>query len=435
MIKAPVQISSEIKEGSQKFLLSVTYQACTDTFCLFPKATDVEVHFKAVNTSTQEQSTGFFQKSFKDVYAQGLVWTFLFVFVFGFLTSFTPCVYPMIPITLAILGREAHARSRMQTFLVSLTYVAGIAFTFSALGIFAASTGMLFGSFMSSPWVLGFIAIVFFVMALSMFGYFELEAPRFLRDGVLSHLKLHGYIGAFISGLLAGIVASPCVGPVLVGVLTFVAQTKDVWLGFWLLFTYAFGMGLIFLALGLSTSATKLLPKAGGWTNKIKVFFAVLLLGASLYYLDQLLLTSKLIKNSFFSVSTYTEAMKTRKGFALDLIDWRKYSDDVLAEAQKAGKPVIIDFRADWCAACIEMEEKTFTHQGIQLLSRQFVMIKFDATNGSPELEKLKERFKIVGLPTIVFISAKGQWLEPLTLTEFEAAGPFEERMRRVLSP
>lgn len=95
--------------------------------------------------------------------------------------------------------------------------------------------------------------------------------------------------------------------------------------------------------------------------------------------------------------------MKTRKGFALDLIDWRKYSEDVLDGARKEGKPVIIDFRADWCAACIEMEEKTFTHQGIQLLSRQFVMIKFDATNGSPELEKLKERFKIVGLPTIVF--------------------------------
>jgi thiol:disulfide interchange protein DsbD len=172
---------------------------------------------------------------------------FLFVFAIGLLTSLTPCIYPMIPITIAVLGKEAHARSRWQNILVSICYVLGIGVTFSALGVFAASTGALFGSFMSSAWVLGFVCLVFFAMSLSMFGLFEIQAPQFLRDGILSHLHLHGYLGAFVSGLLAGVVASPCVGPVLVGVLTFVAQTQSLWLGFWLLFTYALGMGVLFL--------------------------------------------------------------------------------------------------------------------------------------------------------------------------------------------
>jgi thiol:disulfide interchange protein DsbD len=347
VLTAPIQIPDHLPEGDQKFILSITYQACTNSFCLFPQTTNIDVHFKLLKSSQDHESQGFFQTSFKEIYKQGLAWTFLFVFVFGFLTSFTPCVYPMIPITLAILGREAHARTRLQTFLVSLSYVAGIALTFSALGVFAASTGVLFGSFMASPWILGFICLVFFSMALSMLGVFELQAPQFLRDGLLSHLHLHGYLGAFISGLLAGIVASPCVGPVLVGVLTLVAQSKSLWLGFWLLFTYAIGMGLIFLALGLSTSMTKFLPKSGGWTNKIKVFFAVMMFGASLYYLDQLLLTAKLTNKSYFSFANLKTVNQSKPGFALDLIDWKNYSPAVLEQAKKEQKPLLIDFRAD----------------------------------------------------------------------------------------
>lgn len=432
-MRAAVNINGISQTGEQKMVLEITYQACTDTYCLFPKTVTTDVFFKAKSAAAPSATTekGFFQFSFSDAYKRGAAWAFLFVFVFGFLTSFTPCVYPMIPITLAILGREAHARTRTQSFLVSLTYVLGIAFTFSMLGILAAASGVLFGSFMASPWILGFVCFVFFAMALSMFGVFELQAPQFLRDGPLSHLQLHGFTGAFVSGLLAGVIASPCVGPVLVGVLTFVAQTQNLWLGFWLLFTYALGMGLIFLALGLSTNLTKSLPRSGAWMNRIKIFFGILLLGASLYYLDILLVSTKVINQSVFS--QITNPSQSKKGFKLDTMNWVTYSPSVLEQAKAQSKPVVIDFRADWCAACIEMEEKTFTDQGLQLLSGQFVMVKFDATQESPELAELRKKYNIVGLPTLVFHSRTGEWLKDLTLTEFEDAPKFRIRMEKAL--
>jgi thiol:disulfide interchange protein DsbD len=433
VIKESAQLSTAVEfqdpnlKGEQKFILELTYQACTETYCLFPQSLKLDIHFKA----TPPPSKVGLPLSFAGAYEKGLIWAFLFVFVFGFLTSFTPCVYPMIPITLAILGREAHARSRGQNFLVSLMYVAGIAFTFSSLGVFAASTGVLFGSFMSSPWILGFVCLVFCVMSLSMFGAFELQAPQFLRDGVLSHMKLQGYAGAFVSGLLAGVIASPCVGPVLVGVLTFVAQTKNLWLGFWLLFIYALGMGLIFLLLGLSTNMTKMLPKSGAWMNRIKIFFGLLLLAAAIYYLDILLVSSKIIENSFIT-RIFTTSEK-KPGFTVDAINWQPYSDEAITKAVAEHKPVIIDFRADWCAACLEMEEKTFTSQGLQLLASQFTMLRFDATQESPKLAELRDKYQIVGLPTVVFLSKDGKWLKELTLTEFEAAAPFQDRMGKAL--
>ncbi len=441
---APVEAPKFTDDGPKTLKILLGYQACTETYCLFPETLTLEIPYTSKSGLAEKQEMGFFNLSFQQVYQRGLVWTFLFVFVFGLLTSLTPCVYPMIPITFAILGREAHARTKFQNFLVGLTYVSGIGITFSSLGVFAASTGILFGSFMSSPWVLGFICLVFFTMSLSMFGLFEIQAPQFLRDGMLSHLHLHGYLGALISGMLAGVVASPCVGPVLVGVLTFVAQTKNVWLGFWLLFTYAFGMGVLFLAIGASTSLTKLLPKSGHWMNSVKLIFATLLLGASLYYLDILLVSAKVLKQSVISstvASIKSMALEnTDKKFAspqanssLSKIHWLDFSEQNLLKAKAEHKPVVIDFRADWCAACLELEHQTFSDPAVQLISDKFMMLRFDATQESPELEILKKKYGIVGLPTLIFIDRNGVWNKELTLTEFEPPQAFIKRLSNFL--
>lgn len=417
--------------GEQIFKLKLSYQMCNENFCLFPTSVITDMHFKAINKNMDNddsQNTSFFKLSFKQVFSKGLGWAFFFVFIFGFLTSFTPCIYPMIPITLAILGREAHARSKWQNFLVSFTYVTGIGITFSGLGVLAASSGLLFGSFMSSPWVLGTVSLVFLAMSLSMFGLYEIEAPQFLRDGALSRLKLHGYAGALASGMLAGFVASPCVGPVLVGILTFVAQSKNIWLGFWLLFTYSLGMGLIFLVLGLSSGLTKKLPKSGPWMSRVKLAFAIIMLLASVYYMKMIYdVVNKNTTTENINAEQPTLPAQTKN-------NWKKYSTQELADAVKNHKPVLIDVRADWCAACLELEEKTFSTDGFTKLGEQFVLLKVDATQNTPEVDAIRDQYQLVGLPTLIFISPNGKWLQEITVSEFIPFEKLEPIMQKSLT-
>lgn len=353
---------------------------------------------------------------------QGLVTTYFLVFLGGVLTSFTPCIFPMIPITLSILGKHAHARTRLQTFLVSVLYVWGIAVTYSLMGVAAAMTGALFGSFMSHPLVLGFMVLVFFAMSLSLFGLFEIQPPKFIRDKLATD-KGSGYSGAFISGVIAGIVASPCVGPILVGILTYVAQTQSPIFGSTLLFTYAIGMGQIFLVLGSFSHGIKLLPKSGPWLDRVKKVMAVMMLLVSFYYLS--------IIFPALDVSKWNEK---KPGFSVNASNWQPYSEAALQQAITDKKPVIVDFYADWCAACKELEKHTFTNQQFQLLANNFVLLKFDATDAeSPAFEKMREKYGIVGLPFILFLDSKGEWVKEATLTQFEVAGPFIQRMELVL--
>lgn len=483
-IIVPIEAPLTLNQNTDKLKVKLTYQACTDSYCLFPENIILDASFKfkgdvLPTTEKMEKYTSLLDMNFSNVISQGLVWAFVFVFIFGFLTSLTPCVFPMIPITIAVLGKEAHVRSKSQNFLVSVIYVLGIATTYSALGVVAASTGALFGSFMTHPIVLSIVCLVFVVMALGMFGVFILEVPQSLRDGPLSHLKLSGYSGAFISGLIAGIVASPCVGPVLVGVLTFVAQTQNLWLGFWLLFVYALGMGLLFIALGVSSQITKLLPKSGAWMDSIKNFFGLLMLGAFFYYWNLLvpqrvfdftlgicLLALGSLWGAFKPVSKPLPSNYLLKGFMqmfillgsafiivsvfnlrasatspqwiqteikVQNLKWQPLTETSLQEALKSGKPVFIDFFADWCAACHELDQYTFTDAQVQLLAEQFVVFRFDATKDSQELNAFKKTYGIVGLPSVVFYNKSGQWLKDQTLTEFEKPANFVERMKRAL--
>jgi thiol:disulfide interchange protein DsbD len=482
---AAVEAPLELEESTAQLELQLTYQACTDAFCLFPEDILLTAPLNFVGPvqkmSLPKSTDGsMFNEKFDQIYSQGLWITFFFVFIFGILTSFTPCIFPMIPITLAVLGKEAHARTHGQNILVSLIYVLGIATTYSLLGLLAASTGSLFGSFMAHPVVLGFMCLVFFAMAISMLGGFDLQAPNSLQNDLLKKVRLHGYGGVFVTGILAGVVASPCVGPVLVGILTFVARTQNLWLGFWLLFVYAVGMGQIFILLGVSARAKKLLPKSGAWMDGVKHFLGLLMLGVFFYYLDflvpariwdaifgiglilfaslmgafsplpqtnkklwpatrkGLLFASLIVGAAFVSISVVNARqyfLKFNLGDRSEVRNsqWQTFSEDLFQKAVRENRPVIIDFWADWCAACHQLEEETFSNQRVQLLGTEFVKLKFDATQSSEELERLKLKYKIVGLPTIVFHDRQGQWAEDLTLTEFEEPTAFIERMRKSL--
>ncbi len=316
-------------------------------------------------------------------------------------------------------------------------------------------------------------------MAISMFGLFEFQAPSFVRQWLGKDFHLSGFRGAFLSGLLAGVVASPCVGPVLVGILTYVAQTQDKFLGFWLLFTFALGMGQLFLLLGMSTQATKYLPRSG--PNGVKFVFGSFMLIAFFYYLDLLipgrpwdfilgfaLITLSSLFGAFAANSELDNLGRVKKGFMQALffvgvayitisvlnlrpflnqrllsetslqeathgIIWQEYSDQKFQEAKTSGKPIVIDFYADWCAACHELEQLTFSHPHVQSLLNSMVILKVNATQESTEIQSVREKFGVVGLPTLLFFSSKGKALPELTLTQFEEPQAFLARLRKTL--
>ncbi|HWU43984.1 MAG TPA: cytochrome c biogenesis protein CcdA, partial [Bdellovibrio sp.] len=285
----------------EKLKLELTYQACSDQFCLFPTKKMLEVPIvtsmvegsATLNTPTPEttssEPTGFFDThNFKKYLGSSLLAGLFFVFFAGIFTSFTPCIFPMIPITLAVLGNHSEERTRLQNFVTSLIYVFGIATTYSLLGLVAASSGGVFGASLGNPWVLGCVCIIFLTMALSMYGLFEIQVPAFLRNRLSNGKHGQGFGGAYLTGLFAGIVASPCVGPVLVAILTYVASTQNKLIGFLFLFTYALGLGLIFIVLGLSNQLVKTLPRSGPWMIAFKFVLGTLMLSAFYYYLNLL---------------------------------------------------------------------------------------------------------------------------------------------------
>jgi thiol:disulfide interchange protein DsbD len=397
------------------------------------------------------------------------------VFLGGVLTSFTPCIFPMIPITLAVIGATGTHHSRWQNFRTSIVYVLGIALTYSVLGVVAALTGSLFGSLLGHPAVAIGFALLFIVMALSMFGLFEIQAPAFIRNRLATHQSKSRALGALISGLVAGIVASPCVGPVLISILAYVAQNQDPVLGFALLFTFALGMGQLFLVLGASSHLLKKIPKAGAWMNFTKFVFGSAMVALALYYLrpvvsvrvfDALLgvalIAIGIFHGAFFPIPRLTMKTSVIKGFLLGGVlvgavfllragfpgflgqpaveqghvhqlphGWETYDASKIESATRDGRPVIIDFYADWCAACKELEVKTFPDPTVLAESERFLKLRFDATQSTPEFEALQAKFKILGLPTIVFFDGK-EWRPDLTLTGFESAPEFVSRLKKV---
>lgn len=488
-LTAHIEAPSRFLNKYTALKLELTYQACSEQFCLFPTSKiltapisvspiEGQPQLTAAPEVTHTPTTSFFgSENFHKYLSSSLFAGLIFVFFAGLFTSFTPCIFPMIPITLAVLGNHSQSRSRLQNFITSLIYVLGIATTYSILGLIAASTGGLFGASLGSPIVLSVVCAIFLAMALSMYGLFEIQVPAFIRNRLGRTSQKQNLGGAYVTGMFAGIVASPCVGPVLVAILTYVASTQNKFLGFIYLFTYALGLGLIFIALGLSNQLLKSLPRSGAWMNGSKFILGSLMMLAFYYYLNLLLperffdlalgvglITIASVFGAFlpnrssmfdhvrkglmqavlivgighlvFSAFDLRPYMRSRMMAADSLnqiqkLNWEPYSEQALTDAAKQGKPVIIDFWAEWCMACHEMEERTFTDSRVEALSAKYVLLKFDATKDSDELKILRKKYRIQGLPTILFFNPNGVWIDALTLTEFEKADAFLKRMEK----
>jgi thioredoxin:protein disulfide reductase len=401
---------------------------------------------------------------------------FLLVFLGGIATSFTPCVYPMIPITISYIG--GRARSRVQGFFLSLVFVLGIAVMYSVLGVIAAVTGSLFGGIMQSTPVLIGVAVVFFAMGASMLGAFDLALPSGLQSKLQGGPHT-GVLGAFFMGMITGIVASPCVGPVLVVLLAGVAAIGSIPLGIAFLFTFALGLGLLFLVIGTFAGVLASLPQAGGWMDTVKHVFGVILLAMGIYFLrgvlgpNLTLLASGaflvfvgVFGGAFHAVGeepSYGRMARKALGLVVLLVggflllagvsrimgfglaavpaltggspaavhgDW--LIDDVagLAQAKAAGKPAVLDFWADWCGACKELDHQTRSDPEVRRELERFVAVKLDLTAKNEVNQTKLATYGVPGLPTVIFIDASGR--EVTRFFGFKPPREVLDLMRRV---
>lgn len=416
-LNTQVQIPAQVPEGFKSLAFELSYIACTKKFCLTPRILKLSVPIEIApqrKTASAEASMGS-SAYIQNQIDKNLAFALVLIFMFGILTSLTPCVYPLIPITMAVLGTSQN-RTKLQSFAISLVYVFGIGITYAILGVIAAQTGQLFGSLISHPAVIIAMSLIFFLMGLSLLGVFEIQAPAAIRNRYSSVSTPKGFGGAFISGLLAGVIASPCVGPVLVGVLAYIAETQNSFLGFILLFTFAMGFGILFILLGTFSQLANKIPRSGAWMNTVKYILAFALFGLSFYY------SWPLIKKQIGVEQTQNT-------------QWQKFSPELVEQAKADGKAVIIDFFADWCAACVELDQFTFSKDIIIQKTANIVKLKVDATAPTDDVNKLSAQYKVFGLPTIIFIDTTGTVREDLTLTGFEEAPEFSQRLDKLLAP
>ncbi len=416
----------------------------------------------------------------RDMIGQSHLLAFLFIFVYGIGLSFTPCVYPVIPITVSVFGARG-ADTKLKGFLLSLVYVQGIAVIYSVLGVAAALSGAVFGQHMSNPWIVGAIVALFFVLGLFMAGVFQFSLPSSVQTKA-ARVGGKGFVGAFTMGLVSGVIAAPCTGPALAGVLAYVATTRNALLGFLLLYTYSIGFGLIFMALGTFSTLIQKIPKSGAWMEIIKGIFGAAMFTVGLYFLmdivpslrldflsrDALLLAGPLlviigflsrglrhdlhganwrqILHKSFAIAVLTAgafafvmgAIRPAEppraaGIAAEAgVAWQHDLDAALAAAREAGKPVMVDFYADWCAACKELDLYTWADPKVQAELKRFVVVKVDMTRPSSRDAFYKSTYGIVGLPVVAFHDSQGRLLAAPRVTGFVAADPFLKRIQEI---
>jgi thiol:disulfide interchange protein DsbD len=397
-----------------------------------------------------------FAGDFASAASRGAAHAFAFALTAGFLTALTPCVYPMIPITISIFGGRG-GTSRGRAFLLATAYVAGIAVMFGTLGTTFALLGKAFGTFLANPWVVVPLAIFFFAMAVSMFGAFDLALPASLQER-LSRVGGRGFAGAFLMGLVGGLIAAPCTGPPLAGILAYVATTRDAGQGFLLLATYAAGIGVPFWAIaGFSMQ----LPKSGPWMNAVKSVFGIALVVAGLYYLRPIIpaLAHASIRSTAFLAGTIGVAVvgialgavhlsfsggagKTARkaiGVALTVvgtmglinyvltpavkIEWLRSEPHAVAAARASGKPLLVDFMADWCLPCQKMDANVFGRAEVAPTLADFVLLRIDLSreDDDPSLAPIKAKYHVTTLPAVRIANADGKVLGEINqLIEWE---------------
>lgn len=399
----------------------------------------------------------------------GSFWPVILTFFgLGLLLALTPCVFPMIPILSGIIAGQKKDLTKMSGFLLSLAYVLGMALTYAIAGVAAALSGTLLSNALQNPVALGIGAAIFVLLALSMFGFFEIQLPSFIQSkfsDASNKMKGGNFVGVFFMGALSAVILGPCVAPPLAAALAFIAQTGNTTLGGVALFVLALGMGVPLLLVGLSAGA--LLPKAGGWMNAVKYFFGVMMLAIAIYLISPvipswvgmllwalLLIASAIYLHALDPLPAHATGWSRlwkglgvvlligglaillgmlagsrnllqpldvfkggaggvamaaeQKGLAFEKVKDVAELDARLAAAKVDGKAVMLDFYADWCVSCKEMEAFTFSDPKVQARLANVVLLKADVTANTGADKALLKRFNLFGPPGLIFWTAAG---------------------------
>ena len=477
-------------------LIKVNYQGCSDDgFCYPPETRELKVAINdqlALSDVSLEPITELTAAASKpqptDKIARIFVshnWFMILLTFFGFglLLSFTPCILPMIPVLSGIIIGHGKEATTKKAFFLSLSYVLSMSLTYAIAGAIVALVGANIQISMQSPWAISVFSLIFVLLALSMFGFYEFKLPQAWQAKIAgsSSSKRGGhYLGAAIMGCLSTLILSPCVTAPLIGVLTYIAQTGNVLLGALTLFVLSLGMGTPLLLIG--TSAGKWLPEAGAWMNAVKSFFGVMLLAVAIYLMARILPAGVsmgfwaclLIFSGVYSgalTHSQTNQEKFAQGFGIVLLGYGLLIlvgassgasnplqplaslqaatipastattsiktvttlDQVQAAmAQAKGKPVMLDFYADWCASCKVMEATTLKNPAVVDALSHFVVIKVDVTENSTEAQNVMSHFNVVAPPTYLFFNAQGEELKPVTVVGESSASEFLDVLQQV---
>ncbi len=506
-----VDISLALQRNNREatsLILVTKYQGCADAgFCYPPMKQETPLSLPAAKTPPPETTTtaGGAAKPFvseqdrlaRSLSDQSIVLSLITFFVLGLLLTFTPCVFPMIPILSSIIAGQGQNITTRKAFSLSLVYVLAMALTYTLAGIFAALAGENLQAAFQNPWILGTFALVFVALSLSMFGFYELQLPQSLQSKLtaLSNKQQGGtYAGVAIMGFLSALIVGPCVAAPLAGALIYISQTGDAVIGGAALFALSLGMGTPLLLIG--TSAGKWLPKAGPWMDAIKAVFGVLLLAVAIWMLERiipgalalLLWAALFIVSAVYlgaleqlqpeasgwrklwkglgvimliygslllvgsasggrdlfqplaglspgqSVAATTQGQQPRGGeLTFQRIKGLDELNQALARAQQNNQRVMLDFYADWCISCKEMEALTFSNPRVQEALKDFVLLKADVTDNDEVDKALLNHFGLIGPPSILFF-ANGEELRPYRLVGFLNATEFEQLVRAVSS-
>jgi thiol:disulfide interchange protein DsbD len=458
-------------------VVEVNYQGCSaDGYCYPPTSRQLQVNFNknnlAIINATPAKSTDATatinpqEQPFFDLLSDHHLATLLCAFFgFGILLSLTPCVLPMIPILSGIIVGKQKTALHGKTFRLSVVYVLSMATTYAVAGMLVGWLGGSVQAVFQKPWVIIAFSLLFILLALSFFGLYSLKLPTRFEEcinNISRHQKSGHYLGVAVMGCLATLIVSPCVTPALVGVLSYISKTGNAALGGFALFTMGLGMGVPLLILGFAGG--KLLPKAGAWMQTMEYLFGVLFLAIAIWMLDRLLpppLTLMLWSALLIICAVYLGALsatptggfgKLQKGCGLVLLvygfllamsatqgnhllqPWAhtnaatqsstvfftpvKTLTDVeaaLVSAKSSKKMLLLDFYADWCISCKEMEKETFQNKAVMAALKNFIVLRADVTKGDIADKQLLQHFQVIAPPTFLIFNSQGQPIKNLT--------------------